>query len=84
MHLVVKAPQPCAELLAHGRVERAEGLIEQKHARPHGQRPGQRHALALSARELRGQAVREAVEVDEPQQLTHALVDLGLGGLADG
>ena len=46
-------------------VERAEGLVEQQHARLDRQRPGERHALALAARELGRVAVGEAVEVHE-------------------
>jgi hypothetical protein len=37
---------------AHARVERAEGLVEQEHARLDGERAGERHALALAAGEL--------------------------------
>ena len=81
--LVVEATQPGAQLLAHGGVERAEGLVEQQHARLDRERAGERHALALAARELGGIAVREAVEVHELQQLVHARLDLLLGPLAD-
>ena len=63
--LVVEAAQPVAQLLADLRVERAEGLVEQQHLRLDRERPGQRHALALPARELRRVAVREALELDE-------------------
>jgi len=80
---VVEASQPGAQLLSHGGVERAEGLVEQQHARLDGERPGQRHALALATRELRGVAMGEAVEVDEPEQLVDAGLDLLLGPLAD-
>ena len=83
MHLVVEAPQPRAELLAHRGVERAERLVEQQHARLDRERAGQGHALALAAGELRGIAVGEALEVDEPQQLVNAGFDLLLRLLAD-
>jgi hypothetical protein len=76
--LVVEAAQPGAQLLAHGGVERAERLVEQQHAGLHGERRGQRHALALAAGQLRRVAVREAVEVHEPEQLVHARLDLVL------
>ena len=72
-----------AQLLAHGRVERAERLVEQQHAGLDGERAGQRHALPLAARELGGIAVGEAVELHEREQLVDALADLGLGPLAD-
>src|SRR5678815_2998682 len=42
-----------------------------------------RAALALAARQLRRQAVLEALELDQREQLAHARVDLGLGALAD-
>src|SRR5436853_410988 len=61
------APQPGAELLAHARVEGAEGLIEQEHARLDRQRAGQRHPLALAAGELRRIALGETLELDELQ-----------------
>ena len=47
------------------------------------ERAGERHALPLAARELRRIAVGEAVELDEREQLVHALADLGLRALAD-
>ena len=45
-------------LLAQLEVERAERLVEQQHARPPDQGTGQRHALTLAARQLRGPARR--------------------------
>ena len=81
--LLVQPPQPHAQLLADGRVERAERLVEQQHARLDCERARERHALALAARELRGIAVGEAVELHEREQLVHARADLGLGALAD-
>ena len=67
--LVVQAAQPRAQLLAHAGVERAERLVEQQHARLHGERAGQRHALALAAGELRRVARAEVGEPDELEQL---------------
>ena len=52
--LVVEPAQPAAQLGADVRVERAERLVEQQHARLDRQRAGQRHPLALAARELVG------------------------------
>ena len=43
-------------LLAELEVERAERLVEQQHARPVHERPRERDALALAARELAGLA----------------------------
>ena len=48
MDLVVQASQPRAQLGAHLRVERPEGLIEQQHIGLHRKRPGKRHALQLA------------------------------------
>ena len=41
-------------LADHFGVERAGGFVEQHHHRVHCQRPGNRHALLLAARELAG------------------------------
>ena len=78
-----RSPQPGPQVLAHLRVERAEGLVEQQHLRLHRQRPGQRHPLPLAAGELGGIAVGEPVELDQAQQLVHAVGDLRLVPLAD-
>ena len=63
--LVVQAAQPAAQFLPDLRVERAERLVEQQHARFHRERARQRHALPLSAGELRGIAVAEVIELHE-------------------
>ena len=52
MGLVVQPAQPCAELGAHARVERAERLVEQEHLGVDRERAGETHALALAAGEL--------------------------------
>src|SRR5581483_8066480 len=44
---------------------------------------GERHALALAARELGGIALGETVQVDQREKLVDPLVDLGLVALAD-
>ena len=61
------------QLLAHPRIERAERLVEQQHLRLHGQRAGERHALALAARQLGRVAVGELVDLDELEQLARPL-----------
>ncbi len=81
--LVVQAPQPRAQVGAHPRVERAEGLVQQQHARLDGERAGQGHALALAAGELRRVAVAEAGQLHEAEQLLDARLDLRLRPLAD-
>ena len=81
--LLVQAPQPVAQLLAHARVESAERLVEQQHLRLDRQRAGERHPLALAAGQLRRVAVRPAGQVHQREQLVDALLDLGLRRLAD-
>ena len=79
VHDVVELPQPLAQLGADARVEGAERLVEQQHLRFGREGARQAHALALPARELGGIAVAEALELDEVEQLVHALADLGPG-----
>ena len=79
----VQVAQPQAELGAHLGVERAEGLVEQQHLGLNGQRPGQGHALALAARELRRVALAEVGQAHQLEQLVDAGLDLGLGAVAD-
>ena len=74
----MQAAQPRAQLLAHARVERAEGLVQQEHLGLHGQRLGERHALALAARELARVAAGEALELHQGDQLVDAVADLAL------
>ena len=63
------------------RVEGAERLVEQQHARLHRQRAGERHALALAAGELRGIAVGEAVEPHEVSSSSTLAVTSAFGRL---
>ena len=65
----MQAAQPGAQVGADVGVQRAERLVEQQHARLHRERAGERHALALAARELRRVAVAEAGQADELEQL---------------
>ena len=74
--LVVEPAQPLAQLGAHARVERPEGLVEQQHLGLDRERPGERHALALAAGELARVAVREALELDQLEQLLDPILDL--------
>ena len=60
---------PAPQLLADLRVERAERLVEQQHARLVSQRACERDALLLAARELARQPLIVAFERDEPEQL---------------
>ena len=74
-HLVVKTPQPLPQLLAHLGVEGAEGLVEQQHLGLGGQGAGQGDALPLTAGQLRRQAVAQAFQSNQVQQLLDAVAD---------
>ena len=78
--LVVQAAQPGAQLRADVGVQRAERLVEQQHAGLDGERAGERHALALAARELRRVALVVAGQPDEPEQLVDALASISALG----
>ena len=67
--------EPLAEL----EVERPERLVEEEHVRPVHERPGERDALLLAARQLVRLATRVALEMDELQGLADPSLDLGLG-----
>ena len=76
--------QPLPQLRADLRVQRAERLVQQQHARLDRERAGERHALALAAGELVRVAVLVAGEPDDAEQLADLLSDLRLGQLAHG
>ena len=73
--LVVDLAEPLAELLADLRVEGAEGLVEEQHARFDREGAGEGDALALAAGELLGIALVEAGELDEVEELHRAPAD---------
>lgn len=56
---------------AHGGVQSAKGLVQQQQARLRGQRSGERHALPLSPRQLRGFPAAHVGQLYEVQQLPH-------------
>ena len=58
-------------------VEGGERLVEQQDRRLDGERPGQRHALLLAARELARQALAEGAELDHVEHAVDAPSDLG-------
>src|SRR5437870_7508310 len=59
-------------------VQARGGLVIKDDAGPRGQGPGHGHPPALAPGQLRGHAVVELVELDEPQHLAHAVLDLVL------
>ena len=58
-----------AQLHAHLGVEVRQRLVEKEKLRVDGERPPERHALALAAGEVRDLALLEAREVEELQHL---------------
>ena len=81
--LVVEPAQPGPQLGADVRVQRAERLVEQQHARLDGERSCERHPLALAAGELVRALPGPGGEADQREQLVDALADLVLRALAD-
>ena len=70
--------QPLPQFLAHLGVERTERLVQKQDARLDRQRPRQRNALALTARQLARVAVGEPVELHQIQQFLDARADTRL------
>ena len=75
----IETPEPAPQLLAHLGIECAEGLIEQQHDRLDGECPGERHALALAARQFRRIAAHQSFDLHQFEQFMHPLGDIGLG-----
>ena len=76
--LAVHAPQLDLHLQADLEVERRQRLVQQQHLRPVDERPRQRDALHLAARELVRAAALVAVQAHQPQRLGHARRGLAL------
>ena len=75
-HLALQALQFHLHALAQLQVERAERLVEQQHLGPVHQRPGQRHALLLPARQLVRAPPAHVAELHELEGLGHSGADL--------
>src|SRR4030095_10618106 len=69
--LVVKTPEPLAQLFSNFRVEGTEGLVQNPPVGLPRQRAGQGASLALAAGELRWQAVTEPVQLHELQEVVY-------------
>ena len=67
--LLLDPADRAAQLLADLGVQRAEGLVEQQHFGPVGERARDRDALLLAAGELGRQALVHALERDQLQEL---------------
>ena len=55
------------------RVKAGGGLVEEKHVRIVEERPGDGHALSLSARQVARRSVRQAVQAELPKQVIDAV-----------
>ncbi|WP_241559639.1 hypothetical protein [Hydrogenophaga sp. NH-16] len=62
------------QMVADDFVERAEGLVHQQKVGVEGERPGDRGALLHAARQLPGEFLAEAGEVDEVERLLDPLL----------
>ena len=79
VNLLVQPPEPPAKLLPDLGIERAEGLVEQQDLRFDRQRSRQRDALPLTARQLTRIPVAEVIELNQLEQMPHAIMN-GLSG----
>ena len=71
-HLLLDLLQLDLHRLAELQVERPERLVQQQHLRPHDERPRERDALPLPARELQRLAVAELGEAHHLERLGRA------------
>ena len=76
--LLENALQLGAHLQAEQRVEIGERLVHEQHIGLHGERAGDRDALALAAGELAGIALEQLFDMHERGRALHLLPDLGL------
>ncbi|MCY1294112.1 hypothetical protein D9M70_433940 [compost metagenome] len=81
--LLLDLPDFFAQRHADLGVERRKRLVEQQHLRLDRNGAGKRHALLLAAGELVGEAVRQVLELDQPEHLLHPCVDLRLVSACD-
>src|SRR3954447_21301025 len=77
---LVDIAQPPSKIFSHFRVQSAEGLVQEQHPRLNRERPRQRHALALSARELGWEALLQPRKLDEVKKLADTPLDLTIRG----
>ncbi|CCZ18045.1 phenol 2-monooxygenase [Sutterella wadsworthensis CAG:135] len=75
--LSVQTFDPLTQLLAHLSIQCAEGLVKEQHLRFHRQHAGKRHALLLTARELRRIVTSFIRELHHGQKLRNALLNFG-------
>src|SRR3954453_18143002 len=65
---LVDIAQPPSKIFSHFRVQSAEGLVQEQHPRLN-RSARERHALALSARELGWEALLQPRKLDEVKKL---------------
>src|SRR5690606_35251470 len=78
--LDVDVAKPAPQVLAHRGVERAEGLVEQKHPRPDRECPGERDTLPLPDGKLGRKAPGKMSKSDPLEQLHDPGLSLRPGG----
>ncbi len=77
MITLVHLAQEPVQRIGRQLVEIAGRLVGQEHARPHDQRPGNRHALLLAARQHPGAMRQPLAEPDAPEQLLRPAARVG-------
>src|SRR3954462_10233857 len=80
VHVIVKTPQPAAQLLAHLCVQRTERLIEQQYLWFDRQGARQSNTLSLSAGELVRIAVCKPVKLYQFQQFENPFLNISFSG----
>ncbi len=82
-HALEQVTQLDAHLLPQLGIEVRQRLVQQHHGRAADQRAGDRHALLLATRELRGAAVVVVAQAHHVQRLAHLFADLFTRQLLD-
>jgi hypothetical protein len=76
--IALQALQFTAHMFAQERIKRRKRLVEQKNLRPRDEGARQRHALLLTAGQLRRQPIGKVAHPDELQELARAPAPLDL------
>ena len=76
VEIVVEGDEPLPQLLANLGIDGSEGFVEEDDARFGGERAGDGHALALSARELMGITLLQVLQPEQAEQFFHARTDV--------
>ena len=73
--LLMQRTQPLTQFLTHLGIQRAERLVEQQDTRRDRQRPRERNALALAARQLAGVTSSQPIKLHQIEQFLDARAD---------